>query len=109
MVYGIAATGIDPTAALLAEARRRDPAGDYRSGRAEALDLPDRTFDLVVSYLSLIEGMIARLTAEIDGDPVIVSTGGLGARFAEHSPMIAHHDEHLTLYGLKLAWNHLRR
>jgi type III pantothenate kinase len=64
---------------------------------------------LMFGYLSLIEGMIARLTAEIEGNPVIVSTGGLGARFAEHSPMIAHHDEHLTLYGLKLAWNHLRR
>ena len=57
---GIAATGIDPTAALLAEARRRDPDGDYRSGRAEALDLPDGAFDLVVSYLSLIDIADAR-------------------------------------------------
>jgi SAM-dependent methyltransferase len=52
---GIAATGIDPTGALLEEARRRDPEGDYREGRAEALPLPDGAFDLVVSYLSLID------------------------------------------------------
>ena len=48
-------TGIDPTAALLDTARQRDPLGDYRAGRAEALEIPDATFDLVVSYLSLID------------------------------------------------------
>jgi SAM-dependent methyltransferase len=47
--------GVDPTAALLEAARRRDPSGDYRAGRAEALDLPDASFELVVSYLSLID------------------------------------------------------
>jgi SAM-dependent methyltransferase len=51
----IETVGIDPTAALLAEARRRDPSGDYRDGRAEALDFPDASFDLVVSYLTLID------------------------------------------------------
>ena len=53
--HGVAATGIDPTGALLAEARRLDPEGDYRLGRAEALPFPDAAFDLVVSYLTLID------------------------------------------------------
>lgn len=52
---GVASVGIDPTSALIEEARRRDPAGDYREGRAEALDFPDASFDLVVSYLTLID------------------------------------------------------
>lgn len=52
---GIAATGVDPTAALLRQARERDPAGDYREGHAEALEFADESFDLVVSYLSLID------------------------------------------------------
>jgi SAM-dependent methyltransferase len=52
---GIAAIGIDPTEALLDAARRRDPAGDYRLGRAESLDFPAGSFDLVVSYLTLID------------------------------------------------------
>jgi SAM-dependent methyltransferase len=52
---GIRATGIDPTAALLEVARARDPGGDYRLGRAEALDFADASFDLVVSYLTLID------------------------------------------------------
>ncbi|MEM6664709.1 MAG: methyltransferase domain-containing protein [Pseudomonadota bacterium] len=52
---GIAAIGIDPTERLLQEARARDVDGDYRSGRAEDLPFNDGVFDLVVSYLSLID------------------------------------------------------
>lgn len=52
---GIATVGIDPTAALIEHARRLDPGGDYRLGRAESLDIPDASVDLVVSYLSLID------------------------------------------------------
>jgi SAM-dependent methyltransferase len=52
---GIETIGIDPTAALLEEARRRDPGGHYRTGRAERLDFEDGRFDLVVSYLTLID------------------------------------------------------
>jgi SAM-dependent methyltransferase len=52
---GIAAIGIDPTARLLEQARARDPGGDYREGRAELLEFADASFDLVVSYLTLID------------------------------------------------------
>ena len=52
---GTTITGLDPTAALLAAAVRRDPDGRYVRGIAEALPFPDRSFDLVVSYLSLID------------------------------------------------------
>jgi len=47
--------GIDPALSLIAEARRRDAQGDYRLGKAEALEFADGSFDLVVSYLSLID------------------------------------------------------
>ncbi len=53
--HGVAVTGIDPTRALLAEARARDPAGTYIEADAEKLPLDDAAFDLVVSYLSLID------------------------------------------------------
>lgn len=52
---GIAATGIDPTRQLLEVARQRDPSGDYRSGNAEQLEFEAASFDLVVSYLTLID------------------------------------------------------
>ena len=48
-------TGLDPTRALLDEARRRDPDSAYVEGVAEALPFADAAFDLVVSYLSLID------------------------------------------------------
>ncbi|MDT1063890.1 class I SAM-dependent methyltransferase [Paracoccus sp. CPCC 101403] len=52
---GIAATGIDPTARLIQTARERDPQGEYIEARAEALPLAPESFDLVVSYLTLID------------------------------------------------------
>ena len=48
-------TGVDPTLALLTAARARDPEGTYLEGSAERLPLEDASFDLVVSYLSLID------------------------------------------------------
>ncbi len=52
---GVAAIGIDPTARLIERAAERDPAGDYRVAHAESLPFADAGFDLVVSYLSLID------------------------------------------------------
>ncbi len=53
--FGIDATGLDPTRALLAAARQRDPQGAYVDGVAASLPFANETFDLVVSYLSLID------------------------------------------------------
>lgn len=53
--HGVAVTGIDPTAALIAEARRRDPVGTYVEGSGENLPFDDGAFDLVVSCLSLVD------------------------------------------------------
>ena len=53
--HGVDTVGIDPTPALLARAKALDPAGDYREGRGETLEFEDASFDLVVSYLTLID------------------------------------------------------
>ncbi|PWE28917.1 SAM-dependent methyltransferase [Pararhodobacter marinus] len=52
---GIEPTGIDPAPTLLATAQDRDPGGRYLSARAEALPFGADSFDLVVSYLTLID------------------------------------------------------
>ncbi len=52
---GIRPVGIDPTEPFIRHARSRDPEGDYRIGRAECLEFADQSFDLVVSYLTLID------------------------------------------------------
>jgi SAM-dependent methyltransferase len=53
--HGIAPVGIDPTGRLLERARALDPSGDYRRASAEALPFADASFDLVVSYMTLID------------------------------------------------------
>jgi SAM-dependent methyltransferase len=71
---GVASVGVDPTRALLDEARRCDPDGDYREGRAEHLPFPDASFDLVVSYLTLID--IPDYRAAIGEMARVLSPGG---------------------------------
>jgi SAM-dependent methyltransferase len=52
---GIRTVGVEPEPTLLAQAKACDPGGDYRAGYAQTLDFPDGSFDLVVSYLTLID------------------------------------------------------
>lgn len=52
---GARTVGIDPTKALIEEARRRQPGGIFHEAMAEALPLPDASVDLVVSYVSLVD------------------------------------------------------
>jgi len=63
---GFQTTGLDPVPAMVSAAQQQDPDGTYVQGFAEALPFSDRSFDLVVSYLSLIdiddaEGAIAEM------------------------------------------------
>ncbi|MHA3915451.1 class I SAM-dependent methyltransferase [Halovulum sp. GXIMD14793] len=52
---GIEVMGLDPTAAMLRQARLCDPDGRYVDGQAEALPFAAGSFDMVVSYLTLID------------------------------------------------------
>ncbi|MGJ4939750.1 class I SAM-dependent methyltransferase [Bradyrhizobium sp. HKCCYLS1011] len=71
---GIAATGIDPTVQLLKTAHERDPSGDYRAGRAEAMEFETASFDLVISYITLID--IPDFRAAIHEMARVVRPGG---------------------------------
>lgn len=52
---GIKCTGLDPTPALINRARELDQDGVYIEASGELLPFDDASFDLVVSYLSLID------------------------------------------------------
>lgn len=52
---GTTTIGVDPVESLIERARRLDPDGDYRLGRAEELPVVDADADLVVAYLTLID------------------------------------------------------
>ena len=71
---GTSVAGLDPTLRLIAEARERDPRGHYLLGRAEDLPFTDRCFDLVVSYLTLID--IPDIDAAIPEMVRVLAPGG---------------------------------
>jgi SAM-dependent methyltransferase len=72
--HGLAAVGVDPTAALIATARARDARGRYVRAPAEHLPFASEAFDLVVSYLSLID--IPDLPAAIGEMVRVLQPGG---------------------------------
>lgn len=72
--HGLKVTGIDPTTKLIAAARVRDPEGTYIEAAAEELPFEDESFDLVVSYLSLID--ISDFRTSIREMARVLSPGG---------------------------------
>jgi SAM-dependent methyltransferase len=72
--HGIPVTGMDPTPALISAARARDPESAYLQAAAEQLPFADESFDLVVSYLSLID--IADIHSAISEMARVLNPGG---------------------------------
>lgn len=62
---------------------------------------------VVMGYLAMIEGMIIRIEAEMDGEPTVVITGGYAELFANASPLIDVADPDLTSDGLLLVYRRL--
>ncbi|MFY9552055.1 MAG: type III pantothenate kinase [Thermoanaerobaculia bacterium] len=57
---------------------------------------------LYFGYLSLVDGMIDRISAEIGAKPAVIATGGLAELFGGGSERIGEVDPLLTLKGLRL-------
>lgn len=86
-----------------------------RAARLFTVDLvsPDRAIarstteaiqsGMMLGYLSLIEGMIVRIKAELEGQPTVIVTGGYSEIFADASPMIDAFEPDLTIEGLRLV------
>ena len=59
---------------------------------------------IVFGYVGLIEGLVARITAELPAAPRVIATGGLATTIAPLTKIIERVDEDLTLEGLRLLW-----
>jgi type III pantothenate kinase len=59
---------------------------------------------LVLGYVGLVEGLVARITAELGQRPTVVATGGLAPLIAAQTRVIDVYDEHLTLQGLRMLY-----
>lgn len=55
-------------------------------------------------YISLVDGVIERMTSELGEQPKVVATGGLASVIAESSEKIETVDENLMLEGLRLIY-----
>ncbi len=59
---------------------------------------------LIYGYAALVDGLVARLKGEMEGDPKVVATGGLAGLIQEATRSIQHVRPDLTLEGLRLVW-----
>jgi type III pantothenate kinase len=59
-------------------------------------------------YVSMVEGLVLRMTRELGGVATCVATGGLAAVIASETPAIHHVEPELTLHGLRIVWTRQR-
>jgi type III pantothenate kinase len=64
---------------------------------------------LVFGYAGLVEGLIARVRAELSFSPRVIATGGLATVIAAEVSAIEEQDELLTLRGLRILHERNRR
>ena len=56
-------------------------------------------------YVAMLEGLVARLKAEIGRPVTVIATGGLAALFDEHSDVFDSIEPDLTVRGLSLLYD----
>jgi pantothenate kinase type III len=58
----------------------------------------------VYGWAGLIDGLVERMRAEMDGEPTVIATGGLVSVVASAVRAFQVTNEHLALEGLRLLW-----
>jgi len=64
---------------------------------------------LLLGYVGLVEGLVARFRAELGPEMKVIATGGLASLIAAETTVIDAVDPWLTLEGLRLIWEMNRR
>lgn len=59
---------------------------------------------VVFGYISLVDGLVQRMIAEVGTKPTVIATGGVAKIIADESKTIEHYDPFLTLKGLYVIY-----
>jgi type III pantothenate kinase len=100
---GVSAEALFSKAARLPRVEVRRPESVIGRNTEESLRA-----GLYYGYLSMVEGLIARITESLDQPTPVVATGGLAGVFADDLKVLHAVDPGLTLEGLRLIWDRNR-
>ncbi len=53
----------------------------------------------------MIEGLVARMKAEVGRPIKVIATGGLATLFEQHTDVFDHIEDDLTIQGLAMLWD----
>jgi type III pantothenate kinase len=103
---GVIAPGVQISADALFQRAARLPRVDVRKppaviGRTTVASMQAGLF---YGYVSLVEGIVRRMRAELGEDAACVATGGLAEMIAPETSVIEAVDAELTLNGLSIVW-----
>jgi type III pantothenate kinase len=59
-------------------------------------------------YVAMIEGLVARMKAEVGRPVTVIATGGLATLFEKNTTVFDHVEPDLTIQGLALMWERAR-
>jgi type III pantothenate kinase len=63
---------------------------------------------IIYGFAGQIDGIVRRISEEIDADPVVIATGGLAPLVIDECETVTEHEPDLTLIGLRLVFDRNR-